>query len=231
LKFAARLAPQLLRARQTVEAAKAEAAARRAKLVLKPADKTDAAGQMRRLWKLDKLAKMSDSERNSYIAETIDHLDPELVQGILEVPEFSGVLPSDLERLRDRALRGQHGDEAIAELHELETGIAIADDVVTKAREEIARDVGGEQVFAEASKPYVRAMNAPWLKKFYENGAEHIRTFKVVKDSIGQSGRWVDPTPEELEQGVYFSTAAEWRAAQASDAVPTMERTNRAAAG
>jgi hypothetical protein len=56
LKFAAsRLAPQLLRARQTIEAAKAEAAIRRAKLVLKPADKTDAAGQMRRLWKLGKL--------------------------------------------------------------------------------------------------------------------------------------------------------------------------------
>jgi hypothetical protein len=47
-------------------------------LVLKPADKTDAAGQMRRLWKLDKFNAMSDSERNAYLAKAGDNLDPEL---------------------------------------------------------------------------------------------------------------------------------------------------------
>jgi hypothetical protein len=54
LQFAAStLAPKLQKAKRAVEQAKSEAAERRAKLVLKPADKTDAAGQMRRLRKLD----------------------------------------------------------------------------------------------------------------------------------------------------------------------------------
>jgi hypothetical protein len=33
---------------------------------------------MRRLWKLDKFNAMSDSERNAYLAEAGDNLDPEL---------------------------------------------------------------------------------------------------------------------------------------------------------
>jgi hypothetical protein len=49
LQFAAsKLAPKLKRARQTVEAAKAELAALHEKLVLPATDKSDAAGQMRR---------------------------------------------------------------------------------------------------------------------------------------------------------------------------------------
>ncbi len=63
------LAPQLSKARRAVEQAKAEAADRRAKLTLKKADLADAAGQMRRLWKLDKFNAMSDSERNAYLAK------------------------------------------------------------------------------------------------------------------------------------------------------------------
>jgi hypothetical protein len=75
---ASELAPQLQKARRAVEQAKSEVAERRAKLVLKSADKTDAAGQMRRLWKLDKFNAMSDSERNAYLAKADDNLDPEL---------------------------------------------------------------------------------------------------------------------------------------------------------
>jgi hypothetical protein len=52
---ASELAPQLQKAKRAVEQAKSEAAERRATLVLKQSDKTNAAGQMRRLWKLDKL--------------------------------------------------------------------------------------------------------------------------------------------------------------------------------
>src|SRR5262249_55972633 len=122
LQFAASAcAPKLRRARQVVEVAKQEAQERRAKFVLKPADKTDAAGQMRRLWKLDRLAKMSDSDRNAYIAKNIDNLDPELAQAILEVPEFSGLLPSDVEQICDRALRTQYGEQALSEQSDLET--------------------------------------------------------------------------------------------------------------
>jgi hypothetical protein len=66
---ASTLAPALKKARTAVEQAKHEAADRRAKLVLKPADKTNAAGQIN---------AMSDSERNAYLAKVGDNLDPEL---------------------------------------------------------------------------------------------------------------------------------------------------------
>jgi RNA polymerase-interacting CarD/CdnL/TRCF family regulator len=75
---ASTLAPALKKARTAVEQARHEAATRRAKLTLKKSDPTDAAGQMRRLWKLDKFNAMSDSERNAYLAKAGDNLDPEL---------------------------------------------------------------------------------------------------------------------------------------------------------
>jgi hypothetical protein len=66
LGFAAsKLAPQLQKAKRAVERARAEASDRRAKLTLKKSDPSDSAGQVRRLWKLDQLRKMSDSERNA----------------------------------------------------------------------------------------------------------------------------------------------------------------------
>jgi hypothetical protein len=52
---ASMLAPALKKARTVVEQAKHEAAARRAKLTLKQSDPADAAGQMRRLWKLGRV--------------------------------------------------------------------------------------------------------------------------------------------------------------------------------
>src|SRR5262245_61687988 len=58
LEFAAsKLAPQLKRARLSVDAAREELSAKRAKLTLQPADKTDVAAQTRRLWKVEQVAK------------------------------------------------------------------------------------------------------------------------------------------------------------------------------
>jgi hypothetical protein len=208
LGFAARTsAPKLARARRIIEQAKHEAAARRNKLTLQPADKSDAAGQMRRLWKLDKFAAMSDSERNQYLAKAGDNLDPELQQAFLEAPEHSKLLPSDLERVRERALRAQHGDEAFTELHDLEAGIAIAADVVAAARETIALDVGGVAALDTAAAPYEKMQDAAWLRKF----GDEVRSFHVN----GNRGYWNPASPEEIENGAFFSTADEWRAAQA----------------
>src|SRR5262249_4568749 len=132
------LAPRLYRYRQTIEEARQEVKERREKLTLPAADKTDAAGQMRRLWKLDQFNAMSNEERNSYIAKNLGKLDPELVQAFFEAPEYSKILPSDLAQIRNRALRSQHGDDAIDELKQLDAGIALADRVVRMAREELA---------------------------------------------------------------------------------------------
>jgi hypothetical protein len=210
LGFAAsKLAPQLQKAKRAVEQARAEASDRRAKLTLKKSDPSDSAGQVRRLWKLDQLRKMSDSERNAYIAKAGDSLDLELRQAILEVPEFSGLLRSDIERLHESALKAQHGEEALAELRDLETGIKIADDTITKAREEVAFEVGGVAKLDAAAKPYEKLLGAAWLKKFNENGSEVVKSFHVR----GRYGTWDTATEAEIEGGMYFSSAEEWRAA------------------
>jgi hypothetical protein len=76
LQFAAgTLAPQLKRARQVLERAKAEVVSERGKLTLRPVDKTDAASAVRRrLWKLDKFNALPDAERNSRSGrDTVDH--------------------------------------------------------------------------------------------------------------------------------------------------------------
>jgi hypothetical protein len=61
-----------------VETPKFEAASRREKLKLAPPDKADVSSAVRRLWKLDKYNAMSDAERNRYLAENMDKLDPSL---------------------------------------------------------------------------------------------------------------------------------------------------------
>jgi hypothetical protein len=203
---ASTLAPALKKARTAVEQAKHEAAARRAKLVLKPADKSDAAGQLRRLWKLDKYNAMSDSERSQYLARAGDSLDSELAQAFLEAPEYAKVLPSDLEAIHERALKQQHGEAALTELAELESAIKIADDTITAAREEVAHEVGGTAKLDTAAAPFEKMQGAAWLRKF----GEEVRSFHVSDNK----GHWNVATEEELENGLFFSTAEEWRMAQ-----------------
>jgi hypothetical protein len=225
LQFAAaKLAPRLKRARQTVERAREELAAKREKLALKPADKADAAGQMRRLYKLDKFNALPDSERNSYVAK--GDLDAELVQVLLEMPEYAKLLPSDLEQLRDRALRAQHGDEAVSELTDLETAVAIAEGAITACREEIAQDVGGAVKFNKAAEPHEKAVGGGlWLRKAV--GVDGTEVAKVFKQVTPKEGRWVDATPEEIEAGHFYSNFEEWRAAGAE--WPIAERKSHAA--
>jgi hypothetical protein len=104
----------------------------------------------------------------------------ELAAAILESPAYAKILPSDLGQIRDRALVTQHGEEAITELQELEAGIAIADDVVTVARQEVGFDCGGLAKLNEAAAPFEKLVIAPWLKKFDENGVETVKVFKMI---------------------------------------------------
>jgi hypothetical protein len=216
---ASTLAPKLKKARTAVEQAKHEAADRRAKLVLKPADKTDAAGQMRRLYKLDKFNALSDSERNAYLAKGGDNLDPELQQAILEMPEYSKVLPTDLEAIHMRALKQQHGEEAITELANLEAGIRITDDVITAARDEVAQEVGGTAKLDAAAEPYLKMQGAAWLRKF--DG--EVRFASIEKHGGVDRFYWRPATAEQIENGVYFNNAEEWRAAQQGVVLESMK--------
>jgi hypothetical protein len=213
LQFAAStLSPKLYRYRQTIDEAREEAKEQREKLTLPAADKTDAAGQMRRLWKLDKFNAMPSNERNTFIAKNLGRLDPELVQAFLEAPEYSQLLPSDLAQIRERALREQHGDDAVDELEEFDRGIALADRAVRMAREELAIEAGVDLAkFNEAARPYENAP-APWLRKCWENGKEVVRVARFNADPR-TGGTLSIPTEEELQTGKFYKDIHEYRKA------------------
>lgn len=207
LAFAASdLAPKLRRHQQTVDQAQQELKERREKLVLPAPDKTDAAGQMRRLWRLDKLRALSDQERNSYIAKNLDKLHPELVQAVLEMPEYSGLLDADLDQIRERAFRASHG-ATLDELNELDRGIALADRAVRMAREEVAIEAGVDLAkFDTTAAPFERKVG-PWLK----NTPDGVRVVRWNGAKTG--GTLAVPTADELEGGVFYDDFAEYEAA------------------
>jgi hypothetical protein len=230
LQFAASdLAPKLRRAQQVLAAAKVEATSLRAKLTLKPADKTDAAGQMRRLWKLDKLNQMPAEERSKLMAD-VTAIDSELAAAILEMPGYASIHASDLKRLSDHVLEAQHGAEVIGELRSLEEGIAIAEPVLPMAREEIAQEVGGIAQFDAAAAPFEKAAVAPWLRKtrFYPPGGSADGEEVISVWDENEKSRIRRATPEEIERGVYYADIAEYRRARGE--TPTTEKTNGAAA-
>jgi hypothetical protein len=209
LEFAAsKLAPQLKRAKHVVDKAREELAAKRAKLTLKAADKTDAAGQMRRLYKLDKFNALPDSERGALISGGIEsgNLDPDLRQAIFEMGDCAKVFASDVDRLRDQTLRAQYGDDAVDEIAELETAVATADMAITASREEIAQDVGGVQKLDDAAKPFEEHLGALWLKKQDD-------AVKVFKQTGADRGAWIDALPNEVEAGRFFEDYNDWQAA------------------
>ncbi len=229
LQFAAsQLAPKLRRAQQELAAAKAEVAARRSKLTLKPADKTDAAGQMRRLWKLDKLNQLPAEERAALMADPTA-VDPELAAAILEMPGYASIHASDLKRLSDHVLETQHGAEVISELRSLEEGIAIAEPVLPMAREEIAADVGGVEKLDAAAAPFEKAAVAPWLRKtrLYPPGGSADGEEVISVWDEAEKSRIRRATPEEIERGVYYADINEYRRARGETSAT--EKTNGAA--
>jgi hypothetical protein len=231
LQFAAsKLAPKLHRARRTVEAAKVEAALRRSKLVLEPFDKTDAAGQMRRLWKLDRFNALPDKDRNALTAN-VATVDPELAQAFLELPEYSKILPTDLEQVRDLALRAQHGDETLTEQRDLEAGIAIAEDVLAAARQEVAADAGGFARFNAAAAPYEKAASTPWLRKYRQNLPNGDSEERIGVWDPEHSKTGIRPaTAQELADGIYYQDIAAYRRAQNGDLTSmTTEKSDDAA--
>ena len=167
LRFALKdIVPELHRARTTIKKAKAEVAERRSKLKLTQPDKADAAGAILRMEIRQKIAAMKGSEQNKYFDQYGDNLPAEVAMAILEMPqEFSGVPASLRDQVLQRALETQHGP-AIAEINELEQGIAAAEDWVEGSRNEVRLEAGvaDERKFNEMAAPIETKHAAPWLR-------------------------------------------------------------------
>lgn len=202
LKFAlSDLVPSLHKARQTVRKAKAEVAERRSRLKVEGPDPSDIAAAFRRMEIRTFLRDMKSDDQAKYFANYGDKLPAEVAMAILELPaEYSGVPRSRHTLLSASALQIQHGPE-IAEIAQLEEGIAAAESAVETARDELRLECGVQDPakFNELAAPIEQKHPAPWLRRRKgENGVEEIRVVDLARGIERLA------TPEEVEQGIFY---------------------------
>lgn len=199
--------PGLHRARQTVKLAKAEVADRRSKLKVTGPDPMDLAGAMRRQELRHFLREMKPEEQSKYFHKHGDKLPADVAMAVLEMPpEFSGVPETRHKLLSDVALKIQFGD-GIESISELERGIELAERSVEASRDEIRQEAGvTQQAFDELAEPFVRKVDAPWVKPHTENGVEVLRTLNM------DAKAWTVSTPEEIANGIVAKTRDEYEA-------------------
>jgi hypothetical protein len=171
---------------------------------LEPADKTDLVGAMLRAEMRDFLRSKPRAERDAYIAQNAEAMDPQMAMALIEVPaELSGISTVQRDALIERAMEAQHG-EALKDVQELERGIEMAERAVQLGREEIIKEAGGDtQQFNELAAPYESRAGVAWLRKDGDK--------VVVVDLDRKVSR--QPTPQELETGAYFTDFDEYRSA------------------
>jgi hypothetical protein len=205
LQFAAQqLSPVFHRGKHQIAAAKREAAELRSKVKLQPTDKTDLVSAMLRAEMRDFLRTKPQAERDAYIRENAERLDPQMALAVMEVPaELSGISILQRDALIERALEAQHG-EALKEVQELERGIEVAERAISLGREEIIKETEADpHQFNQLAEPYESRAGIAWLRKDGD---------KVIVVDLDRKVRR-QPTPEELETGAYFADFEEYRMA------------------
>jgi hypothetical protein len=198
------LTPVFKRGRNVIDAARREAKGLRDQIKLEPTDKTDVVGYMRRQEMRNWLRGLKNQDRNRFISQNRDKLDPDMALAIVEMPaEFSGVLETDRDNLIDRALQAQHG-EAMTRLQELEDAITIAESAVATGRDEVRTETGlDERTFNERAAPHEQKDRSLWLKTMIEEGQQVVRFFDW--NASTNTGTWSRATPEQIETGTFYA--------------------------
>jgi hypothetical protein len=205
--------PTFKRGRDAIGAAKKELAARREKLQLSAPDKSDIAGAYLRREIRDRLTAMPAKERDAFMNENVERMDPVVAEAILTAPAWlSGVAESYRKQLTDKALQAQHGD-AVTELQELERAIEVATSAVETGRDEVRIEAGvhDPHAFDQLAAPIEAKQNVPWLQKFNEEGVEVVR--RLSWDATKNTGSWTKATPQDFETGIFYKDAEEYRKA------------------
>jgi hypothetical protein len=211
LQFALNQAvPVLKRGRDAIASAKQEAAGLREKTKLREPDTTDPWKVGLMLRAVDRFAAMTQEQRNKLTINP-DKLDPIEAEALVTAPaSLTGISEVHRKLLVDRALQAQHG-EAIAELQALERAIEAAESAVEAGREEIRLESGvfDPRKFNELAAPAEAKANAPWLKKFRENGTDVVRKIEIPEGQ--KTGSAPLATPEDIERGVFADDAETYR--------------------
>ena len=204
------LVPTFKRGRNTIDAAKAEAKSLRETIKLQQPDKADIVGAMHRREMREFLKAMPAKDRNRYVSQRRENMDPNLALAIVEMPaEFSGVLQSDRNDLLDRALEAQHGAK-MTQLRDLEHAIEVAASAVETGRDELRSETGlDERTFNERAAPAEAKTRTHYLKKFVEDGKEVVRVLEWAPG--GQTGTWPVATPEQVATGRFYDSMDDYR--------------------
>jgi hypothetical protein len=153
---------------------------------------------------------MPQEQRNK-LSINPDKLDPFTAEALVTAPaSLTGISEVHRQMLVDRALQAQHGDK-IAELQTLERAIEAAESAVEAGREEVRLETGvfDPHKFNELAAPVEAKANAPWLKKFRENGVDVVRKIDVPEGQ--KTGLAPLATPEAIENGVFADDRETYR--------------------
>jgi hypothetical protein len=138
---------------------------------------------------------------------------PPLVSGPFLAEDFKGTIPPEIQRDRDivatakeKRLAGMFGPQ-LEEIAALEQTLAEARSIADIARVDLQSSSGMEwPAFNEFAKPVEAKQNAPWLKKFTEDGIEVIR----VVDLANHGARIA--TEREILDGKYYADFSAYQA-------------------
>jgi hypothetical protein len=160
------------------------------------------------------LREMKSDEQTQFFAGYGDKLPAEVAMAILELPsEFSGVPKSRHDLMVTRALEAQYGAE-IAEITELEEGIAVAESAVETGRDEVRLEAGvlDERKFNEMAGPIEAKHEAPWLRR--SKTSSDTAEIRVVDLDRGVER---PATPDEIERGIFYNDFEHYKQGNAHD--------------
>jgi hypothetical protein len=91
----------------------------------------------------------------------------------------------------------------------LERAVELAEKAIDLGRTEIIREAEvSADDFNAIAEPFEARSDAPWLKRFVENGQEVTRAFDW--DPVKKNGTWRIPTDEQLAVGIVAESRAEY---------------------
>jgi hypothetical protein len=155
-------------------------------------------------------------EKSTY-ADALLETEPE-ASGLFLAEDFKGIISPEIQWDRDivaaakeKRLAGMFGRE-LAEIEELEKVVAEANMIADIARVDLQLHSGIDdpRVFGEFVRPIESKVNAPWLRRYTEEGREVIR----VIDLENHGARIA--TEREILDGKYYRDHAEYLADRAA---------------
>jgi hypothetical protein len=137
-----------------------------------------------------------------------------LVSGLFLAEDFKGTVSAEIQRDRDivaaakeKRLAGMFAPQ-LAEIEELEKTVSEANMIADLARNDLKLHSGIEdqRVFEEFIRPVEAKQNAPWLRKYTEEGKEVIRVVDL------ENHRARVATEREILDGKYYENFEQYQA-------------------